>query len=189
MGLAVDPAFTSTVYAGTCLGGIFKTTNGGSTWTAVNNGLTTLDVKALAIDPTTPMTVYAGTLGGWAPPPAALDVKPLDIGGEKIVIQRVPDAGVNELRKMMDGLIKKKKHGAAILAGGGEKPTFVIGVREDVVKAKGLKAGDLAKVIGKACGGGGGGKETQAQAGAGDASKIDLGFETFEAQVRLKLDA
>ena len=45
----------------------------------------------------------------------------------------------------------------------------------------------LAKEIGKASGGGGGGRETQAQAGASDASKIPLGFETFEKLVRAKL--
>jgi len=34
------------------------------TWTAVNTGLTDLDVSALAIDPLTPTTVYAGMYGG-----------------------------------------------------------------------------------------------------------------------------
>jgi alanyl-tRNA synthetase len=94
---------------------------------------------------------------------------------------------VDDLRKVMDGLIQKKKVAAAILAGGGEKPSFVIGVREDLVKSKGLKAGDLAKEVGKACGGGGGGREVQAQAGASDPSKIPLGLETFERLVRSKL--
>jgi len=112
-----------------------------------------------------------------------------DVGDEKIAAHHVPDSSIDDLRKVMDGLIQKKKVGAAILAGGGEKPSFVIGVREDLVKSKGLKAGDLAKEVGKACGGGGGGREVQAQAGASDASKIPLGFETFEKLVRTKLGA
>jgi alanyl-tRNA synthetase len=124
---------------------------------------------------------------GQAPAAAAGDLELRDVGNEKIVTHHFPDSTVDDLRKVMDGLIQKKNVAAAILAGGGEKPAFVIGVREDLVKAKGLKAGDLAKEIGKASGGGGGGRETQAQAGASDASKIPLGFETFEKLVRAKL--
>jgi alanyl-tRNA synthetase len=120
-------------------------------------------------------------------PAATGDFELRDVGSEKIVAHHVPDSTVDELRKVMDGLIHKKNVAAGILAGGGEKPAFVIGVREDIVKSKGLKAGDLAKEVGKACGGGGGGRETQAQAGASDASKIPLGFETFEKLVRSKL--
>ncbi|HXX94495.1 MAG TPA: alanine--tRNA ligase, partial [Planctomycetota bacterium] len=112
-----------------------------------------------------------------------------DVGSEKIAVQHLPESTVDELRKVMDGLIQKKRLAAAILASGGERPAFVIGVREDLVKSKGLKAGDLAKEVGKACGGGGGGREGQAQAGASDASKIPVGFETFEKLVRSKLEA
>ena len=94
---------------------------------------------------------------------------------------------MGDARLLMDELTKKRKIGAAILAVPGERPAFVIGVREDLVTSKGLKAGDIAKEVGKACGGGGGGRELQAQGGASDASKIQLGFDTFEAAVRQKL--
>ncbi len=43
-------------------GGVFKSTNGGAAWSAVNTGLTNTDVYALAIDPATPSTLYAGTV-------------------------------------------------------------------------------------------------------------------------------
>ena len=43
---------------------MFKSTNGGGNWSAVNTGLTTTVVRALAIDPATPTTLYAGTYGG-----------------------------------------------------------------------------------------------------------------------------
>ena len=118
---------------------------------------------------------------------AATEAETRDVGSEKIAVQHLPDSTVDELRKIMDGLIQKKKLAAAILASGGERPAFVIGVREDLVKSKGLKAGDLAKEVGKACGGGGGGREVQAQAGASDPSKIPLGFQTFETLVRSRL--
>jgi len=124
---------------------------------------------------------------GQAPAASSSEVALKDVGSEKIATQHLPDSTVDDLRKVMDHLIQKKNVAAAILAGGGEKPAFVIGVRQDLVKSKGLKAGDLAKEIGKATGGGGGGREVQAQAGASDASMIPLGFETFEKLVRAKL--
>ena len=43
---------------------MFKSTNGGAAWSAVNTGLTDTYVFALAIDPATPSTLYAGTDGG-----------------------------------------------------------------------------------------------------------------------------
>lgn len=66
--LAIDPTTPSTLYAGTYVstgspGGVFKSTNAGNTWEAVDTGLPTADISvvALAIDPTTPTTLYAGT--------------------------------------------------------------------------------------------------------------------------------
>ncbi|MFA5873549.1 MAG: hypothetical protein WC832_06260, partial [Anaerolineales bacterium] len=76
--LAIDPTTPSTLYAGT-YGGVFKSTNGGGNWSALNTGLTNTDVYALAIDPTTPSTLYAGTHGGGVfaiqqIPPASLTI-------------------------------------------------------------------------------------------------------------------
>jgi len=73
--LAVDPKTPTTIYAGTSGAGIFKSTNAGGNWNAINNGLLSggtriahfalnLGIATLAIDPVTPATVYAGTLGG-----------------------------------------------------------------------------------------------------------------------------
>ena len=63
--LAIDPQTPSTVYAGTG-GGVFKSTNGGASWSVINSGPTFAyynPVQALAIDPQTPSTVYAGIPG------------------------------------------------------------------------------------------------------------------------------
>ncbi len=109
------------------------------------------------------------------------------IGAERVIEAKLESGQVDDARALMDELTKKRRIGVAILAVPGERPAFVIGVREDLVTSKGLKAGDIAKEVGKACGGGGGGRELQAQAGASDASKIQLGFDTFEAAVRQKL--
>ncbi len=44
--------------------GVFKSTNGGGSWTAINSGLTNPYVLALAFDPSATTTIYAGTNGG-----------------------------------------------------------------------------------------------------------------------------
>ena len=58
LALAIHPTQTSTVYAATVVG-VFKSTNGGRTWSAMNNGLPTGGVGALIIDPSSPSTLYA----------------------------------------------------------------------------------------------------------------------------------
>ena len=44
--------------------GVLKSTNGGWSFSAVNNGLTDLNIHSLAIDPINPSSIYCGTLGG-----------------------------------------------------------------------------------------------------------------------------
>ncbi len=60
--LVIDPTQSSIVYAGTGAG-VFKSTNGGRTWTAMNNGLTSRSVVAIVIDPSTPSTLYVAVSG------------------------------------------------------------------------------------------------------------------------------
>lgn len=75
--LAVDRFTPSTLYAGvsggvlygsTSLvsgdGGVFKSTNAGSSWFMANAGLNNRTVYAMAISPTSPSTLYVGTSGG-----------------------------------------------------------------------------------------------------------------------------
>ena len=57
--LAIDPLTPSTLYV--TAGGVFKSTNGGANWAAMNNGLGDLNVITIAIDPITPSKLYAGT--------------------------------------------------------------------------------------------------------------------------------
>jgi hypothetical protein len=52
------------VYAGSWAGGIFRSWDSGTTWSAMNTGLTNLDVACLAIDTLTATTLYAGTFYG-----------------------------------------------------------------------------------------------------------------------------
>jgi hypothetical protein len=46
------------------LSGVFRSTDGGTTWTPRNNGLANTLVTSLATDPSSPATLYAGTYGG-----------------------------------------------------------------------------------------------------------------------------
>jgi photosystem II stability/assembly factor-like uncharacterized protein len=60
--LAIDPTNSQIVYAGTFYG-VYKSTNGGTSWTPANSGMAGAYVLCLAIDPTSSQTVYAGTNG------------------------------------------------------------------------------------------------------------------------------
>ena len=62
--IAISRTTPQTMYAGTMSNGVWKTTNGGTSWAHVNNDggsgfLTYGTVPALAVDPTTADTVYA----------------------------------------------------------------------------------------------------------------------------------
>jgi len=63
LSLAIDSANSQIVYAGTSVGGgVFKSMDGGESWTAINSGLpSTITVRSLDIAPTNPKTLYAGT--------------------------------------------------------------------------------------------------------------------------------
>lgn len=61
-GLAVHPTNPDIVYAGAASGGLWKTTNGGTSWTEVSNAaFAAISFGAITIDPNSPNTVYAGT--------------------------------------------------------------------------------------------------------------------------------
>ena len=63
--LAFDPADPGTMYAGTMIEGVFKTTNGGATWTRTGPGLPFwLTIEALAVSGGSPAALYAATQGG-----------------------------------------------------------------------------------------------------------------------------
>ena len=69
--MAIDPGTPSTIYAATPNyhdgfqeqpgAGVFRSTNSGTTWEAMNAGLTDLSVTGLAIEPRSPTVLYAGT--------------------------------------------------------------------------------------------------------------------------------
>ena len=93
--MATDLQNPATLYAGTGAQGVFKSLNGGYSWTAINTGLPNNAISALVVDPRTPTVLYAGispyggqgggvyksTNGGgsWSPANAGLTL-PLIVG-------------------------------------------------------------------------------------------------------------
>ena len=59
--LAVDPSDPETVYVGSALGGVWKSRDGGRTWSPMSDNEASLAVGALAVDSTRPGTIYVGT--------------------------------------------------------------------------------------------------------------------------------
>ncbi len=59
--LLVHPQDANIIYSAGVSGGIWKTTNGGQTWTPVGDALATLAIGAMVFEPGNPNTIYAGT--------------------------------------------------------------------------------------------------------------------------------
>ncbi|HEV2210504.1 MAG TPA: hypothetical protein VG167_17150, partial [Verrucomicrobiae bacterium] len=59
--LAVDPTNSSVIYLGGAEGGVWKSTDGGTTWIPLTDNQPSLAVGSIAIDPQNPQTIYVGT--------------------------------------------------------------------------------------------------------------------------------
>ena len=96
-----------------------------------------------------------------------------NIGGLKVLTAMLGAADANKLRQMGDMLRDKDASVAAVLASvNGDKATFLAVCGKEAI-AKGIKAGDLVKLVCTACGGSGGGKPDSAMGGGKDLTKVD----------------
>jgi photosystem II stability/assembly factor-like uncharacterized protein len=59
--VAADPTDLNTVYIAAAAGGVWKTSDGGTTWTPLTDDQTTLFMGAITVAPSDPNTIYAGT--------------------------------------------------------------------------------------------------------------------------------
>ena len=60
--IVIHPADPSILYIGGP-GGVWKSADSGKTWHAINQGLATLNIRALAMAPQNAQILYAGTNG------------------------------------------------------------------------------------------------------------------------------
>jgi photosystem II stability/assembly factor-like uncharacterized protein len=63
--IAFHPTDSQTIWIGAVAGGIWKTTNGGASWTSGSRFLANMAVSSIVFDPVTPTTMYAGTGEGF----------------------------------------------------------------------------------------------------------------------------
>ncbi len=63
--LAINPSSPDTMYTAGVAGGIWKTTNGGSSWSPLNDLMNNMAVTTIIIDPNNHDTLYAGTGEGF----------------------------------------------------------------------------------------------------------------------------
>ena len=110
-----------------------------------------------------------------------------NVEGLKVITASVPGADAGKLRQMGDLLRDKEPTVVAVLSSvNGDKITFLAVCGKDAV-AKGIKAGDLVKLVCTACGGSGGGKPDSAMGGGKDASKVDNALAMVDDFVLSKL--
>jgi photosystem II stability/assembly factor-like uncharacterized protein len=61
VGIAPSPTDPNTIYIAAASGGVWKTTDGGSTWLPLTDDQVTLSMGAIALAPSDPNVIYAGT--------------------------------------------------------------------------------------------------------------------------------
>ena len=98
-----------------------------------------------------------------------------------------PNADAGKLRQIGDLLRDKDANVVAVLSSVvADKITFLAVCGKNAV-AKGIKAGDLVKLVCTACGGSGGGKPDSAMGGGKDATKLDNALALVDDYVASKI--
>lgn len=124
---------------------------------------------------------------------AALETSDLSNGareveGVRVVARRTEAEDVPSLRAMADGLRESLGSGVGVLGADiGGKVSFIAVVTDDLIKGRGLKAGDIVRGVAQLAGGSGGGKPHLAQAGGRDPGKLDEALEQVAGIVEQQL--
>ena len=124
---------------------------------------------------------------------AALETSELSSGahqvqGVAVVARRTQAEDVPSLRAMADGLRESLGSGVGVLGADiGGKVSFIAVVTDDLIKGRGLKAGDIVRGVAQLAGGSGGGKAHLAQAGGRDPGKLDSALEQVAHVVEQQL--
>ena len=111
-----------------------------------------------------------------------------DVCGLKVLTATVPNADAGKLRQMGDAMRDKSESVVAVLSTVNDgKITFLAVCGKEAV-AKGIKAGDLVKMVCATCGGSGGGKPDSAMGGGKDVLKLDNALAQVDDFVHNKLN-
>lgn len=111
-----------------------------------------------------------------------------EVAGVRVVARRTEAEDVPSLRTMADGLRESLGSGVGVLGADiGGKVSFIAVVTDDLIKGRGLKAGDIVRGVAQLAGGSGGGKPHLAQAGGRDPGKLDEALEQVAGIVEQQL--
>lgn len=110
-----------------------------------------------------------------------------ELDGVKVLTAKLTGVDANRLRQMGDLLRDKASNVVAVLSSvNGDKPSFLAVCGKEAV-AKGIKAGELVKLVCCCCGGSGGGKPDSAMGGGKDVCKVDESLAQVEEFVSSKI--
>jgi len=113
----------------------------------------------------------------------------VEMAGIRVVASRVEADSVDVLRSMADGVRERLGSGVgvlgALLKG---KASFIAVATDDVIRERGLKAGDVVREVAQVAGGSGGGKPHMAQAGGRDPEKLEEALAAVPDIVRARLE-
>ncbi len=113
--------------------------------------------------------------------------KAYNVNSYKLIVEQTEVGSADELKVLGDSLLEGLKSGVAVLgATVNDKPSVVVVVTEDLIKA-GLKAGELAREIGKTMGAGGGGRPHLATAGGKDVSQLPEALKAARSLIEQRL--
>jgi alanyl-tRNA synthetase len=104
----------------------------------------------------------------------------VEVNGIKVIAHQTEAESRDDLLKLADTIREKLKSTIGVLAGIVDgKVIFVATVTDDLIKSKGIKAGEVVKQVSKVAGGTGGGKPHLAQGGAKDLKKLDKALDSL----------
>jgi len=109
----------------------------------------------------------------------------MEVNGIKVIAHKAEVENRDDLLKLADTIREKLKFTIGVLAGIiDNKIVFVATVTDDLIKSKGIKAGEVVKQVSKTVGGTGGGKPHLAQGGGKDLQKLDQALDSLPEIVR-----
>jgi alanyl-tRNA synthetase len=109
----------------------------------------------------------------------------IDVNGIKVIAHKAEVENRDDLLKLADTIREKLKSTIGVLAGIiDDKIVFVATVTDDLIKSKGIKAGEIVKQVSVVVGGTGGGKPHLAQGGGKELKKLDEALDSVPEIVR-----